>query len=102
MSQLAHTLAEQLQKALIGKPEVVRLLLTGLFARGHVLIEDLPGLGKTTLARALAQRFPYIAPLNFLQVELLRRWRSGEIDDKARVGILIAINGVAAGLRNSG
>ncbi|MBP9890979.1 MAG: MoxR family ATPase [Planctomycetes bacterium] len=55
MSQLAHTLAEQLQKALIGKPEVVRLLLTGLFARGHVLIEDLPGLGKTTLARALAQ-----------------------------------------------
>lgn len=54
------------------------------------------------LARALAQRFPYIAPLNFLQAELLRRWRAGEIDDKARVGILIAINGVAAGLRNSG
>lgn len=53
--QLARKLAEQLQRALVGKPEVVRMLLTGLIARGHVLIEDLPGLGKTTLARALAQ-----------------------------------------------
>lgn len=52
---LASKLANQLSRALIGKPDVVRLLLTGLFARGHVLIEDLPGLGKTTLARALAR-----------------------------------------------
>jgi MoxR-like ATPase len=37
-----------------GKSEVVRLLLTALFARGHVLIEDVPGVGKTTLARAVA------------------------------------------------
>jgi MoxR-like ATPase len=54
-ANLANKLATQLSRALIGKPEVVRLLLTGLFARGHVLIEDLPGLGKTTLARALAR-----------------------------------------------
>ena len=52
---LAAKLATQLSRALIGKPEVVRYLITGLFARGHVLIEDLPGLGKTTLARALAR-----------------------------------------------
>ncbi|MCC7508119.1 MAG: MoxR family ATPase [Planctomycetes bacterium] len=52
---LASKLASQLSRALIGKPEVIRLLLTGLFARGHVLVEDLPGLGKTTLARALAR-----------------------------------------------
>ncbi|MBX3459751.1 MAG: MoxR family ATPase [Planctomycetes bacterium] len=52
---LASKLASQLSRALIGKPDVIRLLLTGLFARGHVLIEDLPGLGKTTLARALAR-----------------------------------------------
>lgn len=38
-----------------GKAQVVELLLAGLLARGHVLIEDLPGLGKTTLAKALAQ-----------------------------------------------
>ena len=54
------------------------------------------------LARAIAHRFAYIAPLNHLQAELLRRWRAGQSDDKARVGILIAINGIAAGLRNTG
>jgi len=43
-----------LNMALRGKPEVVELVLACLLARGHLLIEDLPGLGKTTLAKALA------------------------------------------------
>jgi len=55
-----------------------------------------------TLARSIADRFPYIAPLNHLQVELLRRWRAGQVDAKAQRGILISINGIAAGLRNTG
>lgn len=55
-----------------------------------------------SLARSIAHRFAYIAPLNHLQVELLRRWRTGQIDEKARRGILISINGIAAGLRNTG
>ena len=55
-----------------------------------------------TLARSIKHRFPYIAPLNHLQIELIRRWRNGERDEKIRRGILISINGVAAGLRNSG
>jgi phosphoenolpyruvate carboxylase len=55
-----------------------------------------------SLARSIAHRFAYIAPLNHLQVELLRRWRAGQIDDKAQRGILISINGIAAGLRNTG
>jgi phosphoenolpyruvate carboxylase len=55
-----------------------------------------------SLARSIAHRFAYIAPLNHLQVELLRRWRAGRIDDEARRGILISINGIAAGLRNTG
>ena len=55
-----------------------------------------------SLARSIAHRFAYIAPLNHLQVELLRRWRSGRTDDDARTGILISINGIAAGLRNTG
>ncbi len=38
-----------------GKSEVIRLLLAALFAKGHVLIEDVPGVGKTTLARVLAR-----------------------------------------------
>jgi phosphoenolpyruvate carboxylase len=54
------------------------------------------------LARSIRHRFPYIAPLNHLQVELIRRWRGGEHDDKTLRGILISINGVAAGLRNTG
>ena len=54
------------------------------------------------LARAIRHRFPYIAPLNHLQVELLRRWRGGEHADRILRTILISINGVAAGLRNSG
>src|SRR2546427_13121143 len=42
-------------RALVGRPEVVRLAVIGLVARGHLLIEDVPGVGKTTLAAALAR-----------------------------------------------
>ena len=40
-----------------GKDEVIQLALTALLARGHLLIEDVPGVGKTTLAQALARSF---------------------------------------------
>jgi MoxR-like ATPase len=43
-----------LDRVILGKPEAVRLALTCLLARGHLLIEDVPGVGKTTLAHALA------------------------------------------------
>ncbi|HEY8162216.1 MAG TPA: phosphoenolpyruvate carboxylase [Methylocystis sp.] len=55
-----------------------------------------------TLARAIRQRFPYIVPLNYLQVELIRRHRAGMTDNEIREGILMSINGVSAGLRNTG
>ncbi|MDR0481291.1 MAG: phosphoenolpyruvate carboxylase [Gallionellaceae bacterium] len=55
-----------------------------------------------TLARSLATRTPYIDPLNHLQVELLHRHRAGEIDVRLRRAIHLTINGIAAGLRNSG
>ena len=44
-----------LDQVILGKSESVRLALTCLLARGHLLIEDVPGVGKTTLAHALAQ-----------------------------------------------
>jgi MoxR-like ATPase len=44
-----------LDRIILGKPEAVRLALTCLLARGHLLIEDVPGVGKTTLAHALAR-----------------------------------------------
>ncbi len=48
-------LIRNIEKVFVGKPEVVRITLVGLFANGHILIEDVPGVGKTTLARALAR-----------------------------------------------
>ena len=54
------------------------------------------------LARSIRHRFPYISPLNHLQVELIRRWRDGARDERTWRCILISINGIAAGLRNTG
>ncbi|HLZ82753.1 MAG TPA: phosphoenolpyruvate carboxylase [Caulobacteraceae bacterium] len=54
------------------------------------------------LAQSIRLRLPYIDPLNVLQVELLRRHRAGETDAEIGQGIHMSINGVAAGLRNSG
>ncbi len=55
-----------------------------------------------TLARSIRARFPYIDPLNHLQVELLRRFREGQTDERTIRGIHLSINGIAAGLRNTG
>ncbi|MEG0317780.1 MAG: phosphoenolpyruvate carboxylase [Comamonas sp.] len=54
------------------------------------------------LARSIRHRFPYIDPLHHLQVELVRRWRTGQTDERLKNGIHISINGIAAGLRNTG
>jgi len=48
-------LRQSLQSALIGKNDIVEMVLACLLARGHLLFDDLPGLGKTTLAKAVAQ-----------------------------------------------
>jgi MoxR-like ATPase len=49
------SLREQLNVALVGKNDVVEMVIVCLIAKGHLLFDDLPGLGKTTLAKALAQ-----------------------------------------------
>ncbi|HJW24167.1 MAG TPA: phosphoenolpyruvate carboxylase [Rhodocyclaceae bacterium] len=54
------------------------------------------------LKRSIQQRFPYMDPLNHLQVELLRRYRAGDTDERVARSIHLTINGVATGLRNSG
>jgi phosphoenolpyruvate carboxylase len=54
------------------------------------------------LKRSIHTRFPYMDPLNHLQIELLQRHRAGESDDRVQRGIHMSINGIAAGLRNSG
>ena len=54
------------------------------------------------LKRSIRNRFPYLDPLNHVQVELLHRYREGHQDERVRRGIHLSINGIAAGLRNSG
>ncbi|MGO8755256.1 MAG: phosphoenolpyruvate carboxylase [Gallionellaceae bacterium] len=75
--------------------ETVEILfaITGATA----LLQDNP-----TLARSLSTRTPYIDPLNHLQVSLLHRHRAGDKDERVKRAIHITINGIAAGLRNSG
>ncbi|MBI5907466.1 MAG: phosphoenolpyruvate carboxylase, partial [Burkholderiales bacterium] len=58
--------------------------------------------GNAALQRSIRHRFPYIDPLHHLQVELVRRYREGKADERVQRGIHISINGIAAGLRNTG
>jgi MoxR-like ATPase len=53
-AEIAARLSGNVSAVVLGKPEVVRLAVTALLAEGHVLLEDVPGVGKTTLARAVA------------------------------------------------
>ncbi|GAK58881.1 ATPase, AAA family/ putative Methanol dehydrogenase regulatory protein MoxR [Candidatus Vecturithrix granuli] len=53
--QQIQALQQNIERVIIGKPDVVRLAIIALLAEGHLLIEDVPGVGKTTLAHALAK-----------------------------------------------
>jgi phosphoenolpyruvate carboxylase len=70
--------------------------LLSITGAGHLLQSN------PLLARSIRNRFPYLDPLNHIQVELLRRYRAGDRDDRTKRGIHLTINGIAAGLRNSG
>jgi phosphoenolpyruvate carboxylase len=54
------------------------------------------------LARNIRNRLPYLDPLNHLQVELIKRHREGQSDERVKRGIHLTINGISAGLRNTG
>ena len=56
-SQIVTQLQRSIARAIFGKEDVIQLALITLLARGHLLIEDVPGVGKTTLAQALAKSF---------------------------------------------
>ena len=61
-NQFAEKILKNIHKVIIGKEETVRLLLTALLADGHVLLEDVPGTGKTKLAKTLANLCMQIFP----------------------------------------
>jgi MoxR-like ATPase len=54
IAEVARRLRENIQKVIVGKDEVINLALVAVLCEGHILLEDVPGIGKTTLARALA------------------------------------------------
>ena len=54
IGEISDRMVKNVKKVLVGKDEVIQLLLTAVLCEGHVLLEDVPGTGKTTLARALA------------------------------------------------
>jgi MoxR-like ATPase len=65
VQELGNAVADAVEQAIIGKREAVELVLFALLADGHVLIEDLPGLGKTLLARSFAQ----VCAMDFARIQ---------------------------------
>lgn len=55
VADIAARIAANVQRVIVGKPDVVRVALVALLAEGHLLVEDVPGVGKTSLAKALAR-----------------------------------------------
>src|SRR3954466_1883206 len=76
----------------------------------HLVIETLIDImgqerllqGNPLLERSVRNRFPYLDPLNHVQVELLKAYRAQNADEQVLRGIQLTINGISAGLRNSG
>jgi len=95
---------------LVSDPALRDAIFPRLRSEWHDTVKALLAItGQTTLlesnqllARSIRNRFPYIDPLNHVQIELLRRHRAGATDTQVVEGIHLTINGIAAGLRNSG
>src|SRR5712691_6193002 len=65
VADLSNRLLDEVERAVVGKREPLELVLLGLLADGHVLIEDYPGLAKTLIARSFAQ----VADLGFARIQ---------------------------------
>ena len=75
-----------IERAFKGKREAIELALIALLARGHVLFEDVPGVGKTTLARSVAKamRFAFFRLFTALLIRLRSLWDAACGRSKAR------------------
>ena len=95
---------------LVGNARLRKKIFSAIEAEWHRTAEALTLItgqkqrlaGNASLQRSIRHRFPYIDPLHHLQVELVRRYRDGQTDQRVQTGIHISINGIAAGLRNTG
>jgi phosphoenolpyruvate carboxylase len=66
------------------------------------IVGDEPLADNPTLARSIRNRYPYLDPLNHVQIELIRRVRAGDVEERTKRALHLSINGLAAGLRNTG
>ena len=95
---------------LVADEELRRLVFYRINAERKATIQALLDITQTDrllaanplLARSIQNRFPYIDPLNHLQVELLKAHRNQSQSPKTLRGLQLTINGISAGLRNSG
>ena len=95
---------------LVGDARLRKKIFTAIEAEWHRTADALTLItgdkqrlaNNAALQRSIRHRFPYIDPLHHLQVELVRRYREGQSDERVQRGIHISINGIAAGLRNTG
>ncbi|MBK7546502.1 MAG: phosphoenolpyruvate carboxylase [Rhodoferax sp.] len=95
---------------LVGDARLRKRVFTAIEAEWHSTAHALAQItgdkhrlaNNAALQRSIRHRFPYIDPLHHLQVELVRRYRAGKADERVQRGIHISINGIAAGLRNTG
>ena len=55
IKQLVEEITKSIQKVIVGISDTIELLIISMICRGHILLEDVPGIGKTTLAKSLAQ-----------------------------------------------
>ncbi len=95
---------------LVSDARLRKKIFTAIEAEWHLTAQALSTItgeknrlaNNSALQRSIRHRFPYIDPLHHLQVELVRRYRAGKADERVQRGIHISINGIAAGLRNTG
>ncbi|KAL2904953.1 Phosphoenolpyruvate carboxylase 4 [Bienertia sinuspersici] len=92
VSECRRELGTQLRKELMATEMHV------LVVSGH----EKPLEGNRTLMKLIENRLPYLNPINMLQVEILKRLRQDEDNHKLRDALLVTINGIAAGMRNTG
>ncbi len=90
------SLRDRVFDAIVAEHERSVRALLAITGRDHLLADN------AFLARSIRNRFPYLDPLNHLQVELLSRWRGGDHHELTKRGIQLTINGLATALRNSG
>nr|WP_082422153.1 phosphoenolpyruvate carboxylase [Corynebacterium oculi] len=88
--------AERIYGTIKEEYDLTLAMFERITGREHLLADN------PSLARSVRSRYPYLLPLNIIQVELLRRYRAGDHRDSVTAGIQLTMNGLATALRNSG